>query len=94
MRDKWLQRLMTFDEAVAHLAGVDEVLAKLLRAGTRRCKGESSISKFCDWYAQRFRPGDELWWYDMGGWEEMAGENGFAIVRNDETAYTLPQMRN
>lgn len=79
-RDHWLQYRLTLQEAVEHIAKVGGAAA------------DREIADFRTWYAERFQPGDELWWYDMGVWEESFGEAGFAIVRGEVTAYMCPRL--
>ena len=81
MQDEWLKRRTTLAEVV-------EFLSKLPVKDPQR-----SVARFQEWYDEHFLPGDDLWWYDMGGWSEMAGENGFAIVRAGETAFMYSHMR-
>lgn len=75
---------MSFDDAIGHVAS-------LARAFEMEDDG---TAEFRQWYAENFQSGDELWWYNKGGWSDMAGEAGFAIVRNDVTAFMLAQIRN
>jgi hypothetical protein len=82
MHDEWLKRRMTLAEVV-------EFLSKLPIRDPHQV-----VAQFEDWYKECFRPGDDLWWYDMGGWLEMAGENGLAIVRAGETAFMYPLTRS
>jgi hypothetical protein len=82
MSETWLIRPTTFDDAIRHLS----------HTGVRRA--EQSVERFRKWFSEHFKSGDVLWWYDNGGWDEMAGENGFAVVRNDVIAYMYPLMQN
>ena len=85
LEENWLKHRMSFEAAID----------RLNRAGTKGM-GEppvgqvSAEAEFRGWYAGHFRDGGELWWYDTGGWEEMMGECGFAIVR--ETTMTQPLL--
>jgi hypothetical protein len=82
MKENWLQRRVVFEEEV-------DRLSRLPLADPGR-----TVSEFRLWYCERFRIGDELWWYDTGMWEEAAGENGYALVRNGGIAFMYPCMRN
>jgi len=79
MQDKWLQRRVTFEEAIEHLS---------------RIWDSDNVVEFRLWHEERFLPGDELWWYDMGAWEGLSGECGYAIVRDQIIAYLHPVLRN
>lgn len=43
---------------------------------------------FCykDWdeFVNKFQDGDEIWEFDSGGWGQLAGRRGYAIVRDNK----------
>jgi hypothetical protein len=67
---KWLQEQVAFSQAIELLKGEDENL----------------VPHFEEWYYSCEGYDAELWRYDTGpeSWANLAGEWGFALVRNGE----------
>jgi hypothetical protein len=67
----WLEKRITLEDA-------NEMICRDQGIANAECNGIS------DWYAQHSLPEDELWFYNTPDeeWEALAGEDGFAIVRN------------
>ena len=57
-------------------------------ARDRRGRAEADARAFEEWVRSHSTPGDELWYYDTGGdtWENLCGEDGFAIVRQGQVS--------
>ena len=69
--ESWLQRRISVEEAHETIRN--------------DCPDDPEmLAGFNSWYADNFRPTDELWYYDTPAsrWEQMWGENGFALIRN------------
>jgi hypothetical protein len=45
-------------------------------------QAEDGIKKLSAEIASQMQPGDELWEWDRGGWHQLAGRSGVAIVRD------------
>lgn len=71
----WLQRPISPAEALAIMARIDPAM---------KDRNQPCVRGLQAWIGEHREPGDQLWWYDTGGdsWENLRGEDGFAIVRN------------
>ena len=72
---QFLVRQTTFGEYVQRTFGSRDQLSESFRNHLARREAElQSLQK----------PGDELWEWDMGGWDELCGRSGLAIVRDGQ----------
>jgi len=73
--DDVLIRRTTYREYMARwLEGVEHVPERVLQRIEQR---SAEIEA-------RMLPGDELWEWDPGGWDQLRGTSGLAILRNGE----------
>ena len=45
-------------------------------------------------FINQYQVGDEIWLWDRGGWEVMAGRSGYAIVRQGEVVDLIVTAMN
>ncbi len=74
----WLTHQKTLPDVEAFLKTEDDAI--VARTG---CSGDL-IGTFDEYIRRHLISGDEIWLYDTGpeSWQNLAGENGIALVRN------------
>jgi hypothetical protein len=69
----WLEERISIDEAIGRVW-----------EHNRLDITPAAVDDFKGWIDKAMKPDDELWYYNTGGdtWENLRGEDGFALVRD------------
>jgi hypothetical protein len=71
-------------------AKISEALERSITPHEARQMLRNSRGSDLDSFLQRFREGDELWYYRTYVWENRGGEGGIAILRNGRVVDNMP----